>query len=515
MSRSLFKSTFLVSLMTMLSRVFGFVRDLVSARFFGAGAEFDAFMIAFRAPNLLRGLFAEGAFLKAFVPVLSEYREKEGRERTQALIARTMTLLMVASLLSVLLLEFLAPLIIGMLAPGIWGETARFALATHLLRITLPFITFITLTAFTGAVLNCYGYFGVAAFSPVLLNLSIVCAVVWGASYFSIPVEALAWGVSLGGALQLAFQLPALYRRGLLPRFQWMWRDEGMRKIFKLLLPALMGGAVGRLGVLVDTIFASYLVTGSISWLYYSERLVFFPAGVFGVALATVVLPHLSRKYAGKEKTEFSQSLDWGLRCVYVIGLPAAVGLLMMAGPLLSTLFQYGAFDEHAVRMSTRSLMTFSVGLLPFMLVKVLGTGFYSRQEVKIPVIIATLALLTNIILNAIFIVPLAHAGLALATSIAAWLNAGLLFYNLKRKGIYRPTAGWQLFGLQLLLGNFVLAAFLYWGVPSLKQWLVWSGVLRVEHLLLWIVGAMAIYFVTLFVSGVRLSHFRSSKTIV
>jgi putative peptidoglycan lipid II flippase len=513
-SKSLLKSTSIVSAMTMLSRVLGFARDMLMASLFGTAAGFDAFLVAFKIPNFMRGLFAEGSFSQAFVPVLAEYRQSRSESEVKQFIGRTMGFLGVALLMVTLVAEIITPLLVITFAPGFLHDPMRYQMATHMLRITFPYLMLISMTAFFGAVLNSYGAFWVPSFTPVLLNVAMIVAAIYLAPLFGVPETALAWGVLLAGVSQLLFQIPFLQRTGLLPRPQWGWQDEGVRRVLRLMVPALFGVSVAQIGLLIDTLFASFLPEGSISWLYYSERLTFFPLGVFGVALATVVLPHFSRQHANNSHAEFVASLDWALRCLLVISLPATVGLFLMSGPLVASLFQYGHFNAHDVVMTQKSVIAFAIGLPGFMAVKVLASAFYSRQDIRSPVRIAIVATMANMVLNLLFIVPLAHTGLALATSISSGLNALLLYFTLMRFGIYKPLAGWRKYLLQLLSANAVMAAVLWLGPAGTQQWIQWDWHVRAGYLSFWIGAAAAVYFVCLWLVGVRLHHFKVQASV-
>ncbi|MGB6977073.1 MAG: murein biosynthesis integral membrane protein MurJ [Gammaproteobacteria bacterium] len=509
MSRALFKSTSAVSSMTLLSRIMGFVRDMVLASVFGAVAGFDAFLVAFKIPNFMRRLFAEGAFSQAFVPVLSEYRQTRSETEVQDFVNHVASALAVALLIIVVFAEILTPLLVMLFAPGFINEPERFGLARQMLQITFPYILLISLAAFAGAVANTYGSFAVPAFTPTLFNIALIIAAVVGSHYFAHPIIVLAWGVMAGGIVQLAFQWPMLRKWQLLPRFRLNWEDPGVRRVMKLMVPALFGVSVAQLSLLVDTIFASFLRVGSISWLYYSDRIIYFPLGMFGVAIATVILPHLSRKHASHSSGEFSEVLDWGLRLVVVIGLPAAVGILVLAGPLMATLFGYGKFNAFDVVMGSRSLMAYAIGLPAFMLIKVLASGFYSRQDIRTPVRIAVIAMTTCMVLNGVLIFPLAHAGLALATSLGAIVNAGLLGWILLRREIYQPRYDWRKYVARVLLANAVLAVLLLILAPGLHTWLGWRWYQRGSCLALLMGIAIVGYFGCLWLSGMRWHHFK------
>ena len=471
MSKALLKSTGIVSAMTSLSRVTGFIRDMVYAQMFGAGSGTDAFFVAFRIPNLLRRLFAEGAFSQAFVPVFSEYQTQRSREELEELVDQVAGTLGVILLLITAIGVLAAPVLILLFAPGFTADAGQYDLTVEMLRITFPYLLFISLTGFAGGVLNSCGKFAVPAVTPVLLNLTMIAAALWLAPRMERPVVGLAWGVFIAGIVQLVFQIPFLGQVKLLPRPRWGWAAQGVRQILKLMLPALFGSSVAQVNLLLNTVLASFLVSGSVSWLYYSDRLVEFPLGIFGVALGTVILPKLSRHHASAEADHFSHTLDWALRWALLIGVPATVALIILSGPILSALFQYGEFDARDVIMSARSLMAFTLGLIAFMLIKVLAPGFYARQDTRSPVKYGLIAVGANTVLVLILIWPLAHTGLALATSLAALINAGLLFVNLWRRDIYQPRAGWVKFLVQLAAANLAMGLVLWFGAGDWDTW--------------------------------------------
>jgi len=504
MSEKLFRSTAIVSSMTFLSRILGFVRDIVIARMFGAGLGTDVFFVAFKIPNFLRRLFAEGAFSQAFIPVLAEYRAK-GDHDLRALIASTSGTLAGILFIITAIGVIAAPFIIMIFAPGFIDQPEKLILAGDLLAITFPYLFFISLTALAGSILNSFGRFAVPAFTPVFLNIALIGAAVWLSPHFEQPVTALAWGVFIGGVVQLLFQIPFLMGINQLPRPRWNRQNSGVRKIFKLMIPAMFGVSVSQINLLLDTLLASFLVTGSISWLYYSDRLVEFPLGVFGIALATVILPSLSKKHASESTVAFSNTIDWALRWVFIIATPAAIGLIYLAEPLLLTLFQYGEFTAEHAHQASLSLMAYGLGLLPFIFIKVLAPGYYARQDTKTPVKIGIIAMISNMFLNVILMLQFAHVGLALATALSAMLNAGLLYRGLRKIDVYRPSPGWVAFSLKLLLPNAGLLFILIWLSPNSTVWID-SDVWQRSGMLMGIITAAAIvYFVLLSLVGIKI----------
>lgn len=514
LSKRLAKSTAVVGGNTLISRVLGFVRDMVIARYFGASVGTDAFFVAFKIPNFLRRLFAEGAFSQAFVPVLSEYKTQRDHEAVRTLVGSVSGSLGAVLFVVTVIGVVAAPILILIFAPGFSPEGPRHELAIDMLRLTFPYLFFISLTALAGGVLNTFGRFGVPAFTPVFLNLSLIGTAIWLAPLMEQPVTALAWGVLIAGIAQLAFQLPFLVRLRVLALPKPRFSDEGVRRILRLMLPAIFGVSVTQVNLLIDTLIASFLVTGSISWLYYSDRLVEFPLGVFGIALATVILPHLSRQHAGENPTGFSDTLDWALRWVLTIGLPATLGLAVLAGPLLATLFQYHAFTGDDVTMAARSLMAYSVGLCGFILVKVLAPGYYARQDTRTPVRIGVIAMVGNLVLNLTFVWWLAHAGLALATSLAAFINAGLLFRGLRKLSIYKPRAGWFAMFARTMTASTAMTVVLWWGSGELETWLSWGAWDRALRLSLWVCVGALVYLLALLLLGMRPHHLRAAPTV-
>lgn len=516
----LLKSSLVVGMMTLLSRVLGLIRDVVIANFVGATAAADAFFVAFKIPNFMRRLFAEGAFSQAFVPVLSEYREQRDFAAVKGLVDRVAGALGGSLLLFTGLAVVAAPVVAVIFAPGFYtsNDPTRYQLTSDMVRITFPYLLLISMTGFCGAVLNSYGRFAVPAFTPVLLNVSLICAATLAAPYFQQPAFALAWGVLAAGLLQLVFQVPFLAGLRMTPRPVWDWQDEGVRRILALMGPAIFGVSVSQINLLLDTVLASFLPTGSVSWLYYSDRLVELPLGVFAIAISTVILPSLSRQQANNSPQAFCATMDWAIRMVILIGLPAAFALLMLAEPILVTLFQYGKLQPHDVAMASMSLRAYALGLLAFMLIKVLAPGYFSRQDTKTPVRFGIIAMLSNIVMNVAFVIPLhlywqvGHVGLALATSLAAFVNAGLLYHGLKVRDVYTPLPGLYASVLRVLLAAVTMALVLAVLMPADSLWMAWGWFQRGLRLAGLCAVGVSVYFVVLWVLGARPGHFSASE---
>jgi putative peptidoglycan lipid II flippase len=516
--RRLLRSTGLVGAMTLLSRVLGLVRDIVYARFFGASVVMDAFFVAFRIPNIFRRFFAEGAFSQAFVPVFAEYDEGRSRAEVQELVDRAAGTL-AAILFGVTAVGvLLAPVFIAVFAPGFIaaaGEAGadRYALAVAMLRWTFPYLLFVSLAALAGGILNTYHRYAAAAFSPVLLNIVMIGFAAWVAPLYRQPGLALAAGVFTAGVVQLACLWPSLVRLRLAPRPRWGWRHPGVRKILGLMLPALFGSSVAQVSILLDTLIASFLVTGSISWLYYSDRLMEFPLGVFGIALATVILPNLSRQHAAGARGDFGRTLDWAIRVTLLIAVPASAGIAMLAGPMLATLFFGGAFGAADVRSAAHSLVPYALGLAGFCLVKVLAPGYFARQDTRTPVRIGLVALGTSMAFNILVVVPWAllelpspHAGLAAGTALGAFVNAALLYRGLRRDGVLALQATLPKFVLRVGVAAGVMVLLLAQAVPPLPAWLEASVLTRCLWLAAAVAGGGLAYLAALLAVGLRLA---------
>ena len=507
--RGLMRSGLVVSAMTMLSRVMGLVRDVVVATFLGAGNGSDAFFVAFKIPNFLRRLFAEGAFNQAFVPVLSEYSTQRTKQEIRELLNAVAGSLTALLALITALAMLGAPWLVWLFAPGFGCDPEKLALTADMLRLTFPYLLLISLTAFSGSVLNTWNRFAVPAFTPVLLNISLIGAALLLMPLMEEPAMALAWGVLIAGAAQLAFQVPFLMRLGLLPTPWPNFAHDGVKRILKLMVPALFGVSVSQINLLLDTVLASLLAAGSVSWLYYSDRLVELPLGVFGVAIGTIILPALSKRHAEQSTEHFSAMLDWAIRVVLLLGVPAALALAVLAEPFLITLFHYGAMTDNDIQMAAMSLRAYAFGLVAFMLIKVLAPGFFARQDTKTPVKVGIIAMVANMVFNLLLIWPLAHAGLALATALSAFLNAGLLGYLLYRQQVLVFQPGWGRYAVQLVGGSVLMSVALMLVSPDWQVWLEFGLWQRVR----WVAGLVVLggglYFIWLTALGLRLRHFK------
>jgi putative peptidoglycan lipid II flippase len=518
LSGGFFKSTSIVGAFTLLSRVTGLLRDMVYSRMFGAGVLMDAFLVAFKIPNFMRRLFAEGAFSQAFVPVVSEYKVQRPHDEVRELVdgaAGTLAwFLTVVTAVGVIA----APLLVLLFAPGFRVDEGKFDLTVEMLRWTFPYLLFISLAALAAGVLNIYGKIAVPALTSTLMNLVMIVFAAWIAPSFERPGIVLAIGVFVAGVVQLAFQVPFLVKMGLLRRPRWRWSDEGVRKIGRLMLPAIFGSSVSQVALLLDVLIASFLATGSIAWLYYADRLMEFPLGVFSIALATVILPGLAAHHAAQSPERFTATLDWALRLVVIVVLPATAALIVLSGPLTVTIFHYGKFDEHDVRMASLALTAYATGLLAFSMVKVLAPGYFARQDTRTPVRIGIQALGVNMSLNLLVVLPLAliypdrpglHALLALNNAAGAWYNSTMLYRGLRKQGVLHHASGWRRMLWQVVAGNAVMIAFLWFVAGDTQRWIDMGAWSRAQWMTLLVVGGGGLYFGTLYVLGMRLHEVR------
>ncbi|TYT23930.1 murein biosynthesis integral membrane protein MurJ [Luteimonas viscosa] len=532
----LLRSTAVFSAMTFISRISGLVRDQVYAAVFGANPAMDAFLVAFRIPNFLRRLSAEGSFAMAFVPVLSEYRERRDHAAVKELVDRVAGTLLAVLLVLTAAAVLAAPWVMRVFAPGFDADGEQGRLASDMLRITFPYLLFISMASLAGGVLNSYQRFAVPALSPVLLNISMITAALALAPRMDQPVMALAWGVLAAGVLQFAFHLPSLARLGLLPRPRWGAAHEGVRRVMRLMVPTLFGSSVAQLNLLLNTVVASMLVGGSVTWLYLGDRLLEFPLGMFGVAIGAVILPHLSRRHAAADPEGYSKALDWGLRLCLMIAVPACLGLMLCAEPLVATLFQHGRFTAHDTQMARLTVVALSTALPAFLLVKVLAPAFYARQDTRTPVKAGVLAVVVNVVATVLFLalalacteagreawaqgggqvraalkaLPGAHACLALATAAAGWTNALQLWWYLRRAGVYRTEPGWGRFARQLLVASAAMVAVVVALLAIWDDWSAWHWTERAWKLALVVGPAALVYAGALWAQGIRPRHLR------
>ena len=517
MSRTILKSTSVVGATTLVSRLTGLLRDVALAQAFGASALQDAFLVAYKIPNFLRRLFAEGAFSQSFVPVISEYRHQRSQDEVRALVGGVAGTLG-ALLFGVTLLGVLgAPLIVLVYATGFTRDAGKFALTVHMLRWTFPYLFFISLTALYSGVLNSYRQFALPAFTQVAMNAVLIVTAMFIAVHSDNPGVTLAIGVFVAGCVQLLMQLPAVARLGLLSWPRWRPAAEGVRRIVKLMVPGIIGSSMAQVSLVLDTTIASWLVTGSVSWLYFADRLMEFPLGIFSVALGTVILPNLSVQHTERSGEAFSGTLDWALRLTVLLVVPAAVGLLTFAGPITASVFGYRNFTPHSVQMASWALMAYSWGLVMFSLVKVLAPGYFARQDTRTPVRAGLIALAVNMAMNIGIALPAAHMGfpaphvlLATATCAASAVNAWLLWRGLVRQGVYRPSAAWRRLLPRVAVACIAMASLLLWWSASLDTWMAWRPATRLLHCALGIVGAACTYFAVLYALGLRQGDLRT-----
>ncbi len=512
----LLQSTSVVSAMTLMSRILGLVRDVVFARFFGATIVMDAFIVANRIPNMLRRFFAEGAFSQGFVPVMARYKENNDHTESRQLVDAVAGTLGLVLFLVTLIGVVAAPLLVLIVAPGFIGEDGRFDLATAMLRFTFPYLFFVSMTAFAGGILNTYGKFGAPAFTPVILNIVLIASALWLSPQMEEPGMALAYGVFAAGIVQLLFQIPFLAKIHAVPRPKWRPRHPGVKRIGALMLPAIFGSSVAQINVLLGGAIASLLGVGKVSLLYFSDRLMEFPLGLFGIALATVTLPTLSRQAANSSMREFSNTVDWSMKLVVLIAVPAAIGLILLAEPLVATIFFGGEFTRFDVQMTALSLQAFALGLIGFSFVKILAPAYFAREDTKTPVKAGLMALVVNFVLSVVLAYTLtragyvgAHAGLALAISVAAILNAWLLYNGLRKDKVVVHSPGWSSLLLRFFGANAAMTVVIVRMQRPLEWWID-AGFLHRSFRLGAVVAAGAlVYFVALILLGLRPSQLK------
>ncbi|MFI4939146.1 MAG: murein biosynthesis integral membrane protein MurJ [Burkholderiales bacterium] len=511
---NLHKTLATISGMTMFSRVTGLLREVLIARTFGASAYTDGFNVAFRIPNLLRRLFAEGAFSQAFVPILAEYKTQKGGDATKELVDHVATVLTWALMLTCLLGIVGAPVVVFLMASGLKANAATFDATVVMTRMMFPYIGFMSFVAMAGGVLNTWREFKIPAFTPVLLNLSSIFASLFLAPHMQQPIYALAIAVFVGGVLQMALQIPALIKIGMLPRLalnpHFALTDIGVQRVLKQMVPATLAVSVSQISLVINTTIASHLQSRSITWLTYADRLMEFPTALLGVALGTILLPSLSKANSDGDLLEYSSLLDWGLRLSFLLALPAAVGLITLSVPLTTTLFHYGKFDAESVAMTAHALIAYGVGLIGLILVKILAPGFYAKQDIKTPVKIALGVLIATQLMNLLFVPWIAHAGLALSIGLGACLNAGFLYWGLRHKGIYKPHPGWGKFLARLAVALALMTGVALW-LAARFDWLELRAhpLQRIGALCLVLTLCMAAYFGALLLTGFRFRDFK------
>jgi len=505
MIKSINKFIYTVASMTMISRVLGFIRDVVMASLFGATALWDSFSIAFEIPNIIRQLFAEGSLSQAFIPVLVQYQNQSNEKQLKYFIASMIGTLTFILLIITLGGIFFSSWIVKLIAPGFLVGGVKFTWTVKVLQITFPFLILSSLTAFFSAILNTYNRFWVPAITPALLSIAMIIAALCFCSKAEVSIYVLAWAIVIAAVIQLGFQLWFLKPYRILGRPQVKFSNPGVKRVIKLMIPLLLGVSVWQINLFLDSYFASLLQSGSISWLYFSDRLIDVPIGIFGVAISTVILPQLARCNLVKSVHYFSEILDWAFRSALLVGLPSAIFIALLAGPLLSTLFQHGLLNGYAVAMSCKSLTVFAIGLTPLILIKILIVGFYSRQDMRTPVIVSLAAMILNFIFNIMFIHRFAHAGIAMATSLSALFNSIFLYYFLRRLNIYVPLPGWKLFFMKLFFANSIVALWLYFVTNNVQIWINHLWVWRAMHLALLMISSAIIYIFSLWIAGVRL----------
>ncbi|WMY96952.1 MAG: murein biosynthesis integral membrane protein MurJ [Arsenophonus sp.] len=505
---NLLKTLAAISSMTMFSRMLGFIRDAIIARFFGVGVETDAFVISFRLPNLLRRIFAEGAFSQAFVPILAEYKNKKSDNETRTFISNIAGFLILVLAVITLIGMFSAPWIIYIVTPGFSEISNKFDLIFSLLKITFPYIFFISLVSLTGVVLNTWSCFTVPAFTPVFLNISMIIAVLFLAPYCTPPILALGWGILIGGILQLFYQLPFLQKIGMLVLPRISFTNKDMWRMIKLMGPLVISASISQISLIMNTMFASFLREGSVSWMYYADRLMELPNGVLGVGLGTILLPSLAKSVSIGDNKEYQRLINLGLKLCFLLALPCSIVLAILAHPLTVSLFQYGNFTSYDSRMTQYALIAYCSGLMGVIVVKVLAPGFYSKKDIKTPLKIAIITLILTQFMNFIFVDFLKHVGLALSLALSSCFHALMLYSELRRKKLFSPLSGWRKFFFKLIIALIVMTFVLLLMLNFMPIWEQGNMVLRIIRLLSVIFITAISYFFTLFVLGFRLRDF-------
>ena len=500
-----------MSFWTFVSRILGLVRDIVITGLLGAGVALDTFVVIMKIPSVFRRLFAEGAFNQAFVPVLAEYKEGNTSE-VKLLVNNTLGALSGVLLIVTIFAFLFAPFFVMLFAPGFYLETLKKQLAVDILQITFPYLFFVSLVAFSGAILNSYQRFSLPALTPLFYNLSLIVAAIWFAPKIEMPIYAIAWGVFFAGIIQVLIQIPSLIRLGLLPKFKLDFSHPGVRKVMYLMVPGIIAGGVSQLNMLIDTILASLLPTGSPSWLYVSDRLMQLPLGIFAIAIGTVILPRLSKLFVTDDQRSFSETLDWSMKLVFLIGMPAVLGLILLAEPIILVLFERGAFSSEDTLQASYSLIALAIGLMAFMLIKILTPSFFARQQPKKPMIVALISMILNGILAWAlgFYLGYGHIGLALASSISAFFTVLTLLILLRIEDVYKPSTGWLIFWLRILLASIALIVWLVYFDQDIFYLRELSVFGKTTYLAKMVFVGMLIYIVALRITGMKVKEFQN-----
>ncbi|MDC3386243.1 murein biosynthesis integral membrane protein MurJ [Gammaproteobacteria bacterium] len=506
------RNTLIVSSFTMISRIFGYIRDAAIFIFISnSSGALDAFFVAFRIPNFFRRIFGEGALSTAYVPVLSDYKNNAKGNDAKEFINSSITYLCLILLIISIVGVAITPILIYLIAPGfVYAESGQYELSYSLLRITFPFMFFICLTAVLSSILNCYEKFSMPAFTPVIVNITLILSILFFSDNFDEPVYALAWGLIFGGFIQVVFLLYPLIKMGLFPKISFNKKHPGIKKIKELMLPMILGSSVTQINLIFDTIIASFLITGSIGWLYMSDRFIELPLALFGISIATVLLPKLSEYYNKSDCRSYNATFNWGLKIGIIISLPTSIGLILLAEPILITLLQYREFSVHDVNMTAIGMIAFAIGLPGMIGAKILITNFYSRKNTKYPVRAAVIAVICNFLLNIIFVIYLiksefdgAHAGLALATSISAYINFFLLFKTALKTKIIEIDLSIKKIFIKSMIASIIMATFILYFDLNLNTWINLNLVGRLSNLFFIITSSIILYLVLLVMFGI------------
>ena len=504
--------TLVVSFWTLISRIFGVLRDIATTYILGAGVAHDVFVVMLKIPNLFRRLVAEGAFSQAFIPVFTEYKNNQSREELKKLIDLTFTAISSLVLFLCVVFMIFAPIVVFIFAPGFYFDPLKKSLAIEILRITFPYLFFMSLVAFFGSILNSFSLFSIPAATPIAFNLSLIIGAIFFTDYFELPVLAIAWGVFIAGLIQFLINIIPILKLKLLPKFKFDFNHPGLKKISILMLPGMLSGGIIQINILIDTIFASLLKTGSPTWLYLSDRLIQLPLGIFAIAAATVILPALSNATAVKNDLEFNEKFNWALKFIFIVGIPSSVGLYFLSLEIISILFLRGEFSTSDALMTSYSLKAFCFGLIAFMAIKILNVGFFARQDPKTPMYVALISLILNVILNWLFAFQFGygHVGLAIGSVIAAVVSFFILIFILMRRSILILEEKSMIFLLKIIASSLGLLALLIGFQTLIPNFLDFSLLIQIFNLLLIIFLGAFVYFGLMFIFGFRMSFFKN-----